>query len=110
MKCNVRSADISKMFLDGSFLLGKWQVDEDKLTFIILSRESRSLPTGAGQIMPEDDRLGDLPMVGDVNIFLYGNHPGVSSSLAQTQSESSEEDENYAEVEIMIAGMLLLLS
>ncbi len=55
--------------------------------------------------MPDDDRLGNLPMVGDVNIFLYGGNTGDSPPLAQTESE---ENENYAEVEVMIAGMLPL--
>jgi len=105
MQRTLTPSPFSKMF---SMTSEKWQVDEDKLTFIILSRESSLLPTGAGQLTPEDDKLGNLPMVGDVNIFLYGNHQGNSPPLAQ--SESSEEDETYAEVEIMIAGMFLLLS
>ena len=105
MQRTLTPSPISKMF---SMTSEKWQVDEDKLTFIILSRESSLLPTGAGQLTPEDGKLGNLPMVGDVNIFLYGNHQGNSPPLAQ--SESSEEDETYAEVEIMIAGMFLLLS
>ena len=49
---------------------------------------------------PEDPILNDLPMIGDVNIFLSG-------SLAELHTDTSEgiDDECYgAEVEIMIAG------
>ncbi|KAJ3505232.1 hypothetical protein NLJ89_g7525 [Agrocybe chaxingu] len=80
----------------------KWQVDEDKLTFIILSREPGVLADDAGKVLPTDERLAKLPMVGDVNIFLYGTIPSQeqSSSVALTDEE---EEGFYAEVEIMIA-------
>ncbi|KAH9475804.1 N-acetyltransferase 9 [Psilocybe cubensis] len=79
---------------------GKWQLDEDKLTFIILSRHplegSIELPETPGTVSPEDERLSALPMVGDVNIFLHGTIPTTEESVI-------DEDEFHAEVEIMIA-------
>ena len=53
----------------------KWQLDEDKLTFIILAApldDSEPFPT---HISPTDKRLADLQMIGDVNIFLNGAIP-----------------------------------
>ncbi|TEB34409.1 hypothetical protein FA13DRAFT_1753896 [Coprinellus micaceus] len=74
----------------------KWQVDEDKLTFIILSREGIDLPIDC---ILQDTRLPQCPMVGDVNIFINGALEGLQSPL----NANDEEDEGHAEVEIMIA-------
>ncbi|PPQ90712.1 hypothetical protein CVT25_005020 [Psilocybe cyanescens] len=81
----------------------KWQLDEDKLTFIILSRQSSEgtteLPETPGALSPEDERLVALPMVGDVNIFLHGTPPASNES----PSYPDDDDEFHAEIEIMIA-------
>lgn len=70
----------------------KWQLDEDKLTFIILSAtnpanagesspaaaavlEELFLPTTLLGLLPTDERLANLQMIGDVNIFLNGVIP-----------------------------------
>jgi hypothetical protein len=75
----------------------KWQVDEDKLTFIILARDRHV----GDVISPEDPTLNDLRMIGDVNLFLSGS----LAELRTDTAEGIEEDERYgAEVEIMIAG------
>ncbi|KAF9479213.1 hypothetical protein BDN70DRAFT_807392 [Pholiota conissans] len=92
----------------------KWQEDEDKLTFIILSRypvdanSPLELPEDFGQLPPTDERLASLPMVGDVNVFLYGTPPhlrtdSIDSSRATISDGDQVEDEFYAEVEIMVA-------
>ncbi|KXN88389.1 N-acetyltransferase 9 [Leucoagaricus sp. SymC.cos] len=58
-----------------------WQQDEDKLTFIVLARESQDqLPNAFDtphmvHLSPEDSRIATLPMVGDVNLFLKGARP-----------------------------------
>ncbi|KAJ6526264.1 GNAT domain-containing protein [Mycena vulgaris] len=68
----------------------KWQQDEDKLTFIVCARaDSDTLESGP--VSPKDPRVSSLQMIGDVNIFLHGARTG------------DDEDEFYAEVEIMIA-------
>ncbi|KAJ7193834.1 GNAT domain-containing protein, partial [Mycena pura] len=73
----------------------KWRQDEDKLTFIICARtQSDTLDLGC---IPQDSRVSSLPMIGDVNIFLHGTPPHLRSAT------DAEEDEFYAEVEIMIA-------
>ncbi|KAF8174400.1 N-acetyltransferase 9-like protein [Pholiota molesta] len=88
---------------------GKWQEDEDKLTFIILSRypigvdSPLELPEDLGKLAPTDERLAHLPMVGDVNIFLYGVPPHRRSVSPSTTTPKDDEDDFYAEVEIMIA-------
>jgi hypothetical protein len=76
-------------------------VDEDKLTFIIHSREAIEFPEKQ-PILPSDPLLKQCPMVGDVNIFLYGSLQSLQSSLKTESSE--DEDSGHAEVEIMIAG------
>ncbi|KAI0757791.1 acyl-CoA N-acyltransferase [Daedaleopsis nitida] len=64
----------------------KWQEDEDKLTFILLSGESFH-PRDAATLTPE--LLAGQPMIGDVNLFLRG---------------SPDDEEGFeVEVEIMIA-------
>jgi len=93
-------------------LLEKWQVDEDKLTFIILGRVAGDLEDFSPgiEIFPRDERLKRLPMIGDVNIFLNGTLPslGLSQNRAGTltkgDAEQDGEDEFQAEVDIMIAG------
>ena len=86
-------------------------MNEDKLTFIILSRsldenEPVSLPESLGELLPTDERLARLPMIGDVNLFLYGTPPSHAENESQDAEENTElEDEFYAEVEIMIAGV-----
>lgn len=85
-----------------------WQKDEDKLTFIILSRQAEDgLPIIDGHntqdfhLSPEDPRITALPMVGDVNLFLKGVRPRVVAGLAMARQEWQDEFE--VEVEIMIA-------
>ena len=80
-------------------------MDEDKLTFIVLSREGVEFPESQ-PILHSDPLLTKCPMVGDVNIFLYGSLQSLQSPLKAHSSEDGEEDEDagHAEVEIMIAG------
>lgn len=70
----------------------EWQVDEDKLTFIIHARRPLSESPAAEEPSPEMrwdwDALCAMPMVGDVNLFL---------------KESPEDEFFEAEAEIMIA-------
>lgn len=74
--------------------LGEWQVDEDKLTFIIHARRPLSESPAAEEPSPEMrwdwDALCAMPMVGDVNLFL---------------KESPEDEFFEAEAEIMIAAL-----
>lgn len=81
--------------------LEKWLHDEDKLTFIILSKAGDFNPMNEGTIAPSDPRIGMLPMVGDVNIFLHGSP---MSHGAGDSPEENDHDGFEAEVEIMIAG------
>ncbi|CAE6422307.1 unnamed protein product [Rhizoctonia solani] len=62
----------------------KWRDDSDKLTFIILAR------TNPNQAATDPDSIRELPMIGDVNLFLKG-------------AETDDGDRKEAEVEIMIA-------
>lgn len=107
MRCKVRGFSIRSGItkISGSTHLGKWQIDEDKLTFIILSRQpldgTLDLPA---KILPTHESLSSLPMVGDVNIFLHGQIPSPQDTLQTTTSDSDNENEFHAEVEIMIAG------
>ena len=55
-------------------LVEKWQLDEDKLTFIILAAAAKldqEFPTNLA-LSPTDKSLANLQMIGDVNIFLNG--------------------------------------
>ncbi|KAG6839767.1 hypothetical protein H0H93_005066, partial [Arthromyces matolae] len=94
----------------------KWRLDEDKLTFIILSRTSPSgeqilVDSEASQeLSPTDPVVESLPMVGDVNMFLKGSIPrkpsGTSAPECDKEVEDEDEDEEEpfeAEMEIMIA-------
>jgi hypothetical protein len=82
-------------------------MDDDKLTFIILARHSvDELPSNPEDfrdlyLSPEDPRIGALPMVGDVNLFLSGNR---HTSPNSDDTGREDEDGFEAEVEIMIAG------
>jgi len=82
----------------------KWQVDEDKLTFIVLCRAGVDDLKGGTKISPDDERLKLLPMIGDVNIFLKGTAPSArTENLIEGDLDREDEDEFHAEVEIMIA-------
>ena len=80
------------------------EICQTELTFIILARTD--------YIDPKD--ISQLPMVGDVNLFLKGTPPHLRdpSTLKVNQSiyedeDKVEDDEFEAELEIMIAGMRL---
>lgn len=81
----------------------KWAEDEDKLTFIILARPKNDSAEASStwldielspSPLPDDPRLRDLPMIGDVNMFLKGEPSHV---------DDDTEDDFEAEAEIMIA-------
>ncbi|KAJ6622894.1 GNAT domain-containing protein [Mycena sp. CBHHK59/15] len=78
----------------------KWQIDEDKLTFIICARGDGSA-SGAldntSTLSPRDPHVAALQMIGDVNIFLHGAPPHMRTG------NDEDEDQFYAEIEIMIA-------
>ncbi|KAF8635435.1 hypothetical protein AX15_000422 [Amanita polypyramis BW_CC] len=79
----------------------KWLLDNDKLTFIILSKpEGFTMPSGQASCLP-DPRIESLPMVGDVNLFLHGIPPlwGQSNQI----QNDNDDDDFEAEVDIMIA-------
>ncbi|KAJ7029377.1 GNAT domain-containing protein [Mycena alexandri] len=85
--------EMQRSALDRTFCLDfeslnpeKWQLDDDKLTFIVCARPESDI-LQPSPLNPHDPRVASLPMIGDVNIFLHGS-PG---------------DEVYAEAEIMIA-------
>ncbi|KAG6855681.1 hypothetical protein H0H87_012155 [Tephrocybe sp. NHM501043] len=89
----------------------KWRLDADKLTFIILSRESLSgdkllnLTEIPETVSPTDPTISRLPMVGDVNMFLKGALPRETQVTKSADAQDDEELENEfeAEMEIMIA-------
>jgi hypothetical protein len=96
MRCSVRASapELSRSFpIERLQPAEKWQLDEDKLTFIVCARaDSDALE--AGEVTPKDRRVSGLQMIGDVNIFLHGT----------PHTDDTGEDEFYAEVEVMIAG------
>ncbi|KAF8154896.1 GNAT domain-containing protein [Crassisporium funariophilum] len=93
----------------------KWQEDEDKLTFIILARGlgGDNIQELVSNLTPTDVRIADLPMVGDVNLFLSGTLPhrrlaseaqtSGTQNLVEMEEQDTDQDEFHAEVEIMIA-------
>jgi hypothetical protein len=88
-----------EFYHSNSITVGKWQQDEDKLTFIVCARPDAGCDTlESGPVKPQDPRVSGLPMIGDVNIFLHGSSPHLRPDNIE------DEDEFYAEAEIMIAG------
>ncbi|KAG6889440.1 hypothetical protein C0995_001208 [Termitomyces sp. Mi166 len=86
----------------------KWRLDDDKLTFIILSRTTSSgeqLLLDVPQVpSPMDPTIQALPMVGDVNMFFKGLIPTDSETSLKTHAQDGQELEEFeAEMEIMIA-------
>ncbi|KAJ8487180.1 hypothetical protein ONZ51_g4322 [Trametes cubensis] len=84
----------------------KWQVDEDKLTFILLSGTSLDAQEGEDTLAPE--RLRALPMIGDVNLFLKGTPAEYANRKNEEHQggdgDEDEDDDTFeVEVEIMIA-------
>ncbi|KAE9395725.1 hypothetical protein BT96DRAFT_922656 [Gymnopus androsaceus JB14] len=77
----------------------QWQMDEDKLTFIILAREGDNYIPDT--VEPTDPRISSLSMVGDVNIFFSGSPMSVLDS--RTKPASDDDQEFTAEAEVMIA-------
>ena len=86
------------------FSIEKWQLDEDKLTFIILAPTNLAsefltaappldelFHTSSGPgLSPNDKRLADdFQMIGDVNIFLNGAIPHPQPSSPQVHLTTS---------------------
>jgi hypothetical protein len=87
-----------EFYRSNSITVGQWQQDEDKLTFIVCARPDSGCDTlESGPVKPQDPRVSALPMIGDVNI-LHGSPPHLRANNIE------DEDEFYAEAEIMIAG------
>ena len=91
----------------------KWQLDDDKLTFIILAPNppSKSLATAAtaspppldellhtsSGLSPTDKRLADdFQMIGDVNIFLNGPIPSPQPSSPRVHLTTSSGNSNVS--------------
>jgi hypothetical protein len=113
------SRDADDLIVMGLVHSEQWLLDEDKLTFIILARTQQSeeshnpAPSLAiilphEELSPADARVSSLPMIGDVNIFLKGSVPHLSSHLDMRTGDSEDRDAFEAEVEIMIAGKLCM--
>ncbi|KAF7295665.1 Acyl-CoA N-acyltransferase [Mycena indigotica] len=66
----------------------KWREDPDKLTFIVLARQTGDGLDSSQVPSPHEASVKALPMIGDVNIFLHGKET---------------DEEFYAEAEVMIA-------
>ena len=122
MKCKVRfflyilrEIELILYILTFSTQKEKWQLDDDKLTFIILAPNppSKSLATAAtaspppldellhtsSGLSPTDKRLADdFQMIGDVNIFLNGPIPSPqpSSPRAQVHLTTSSGNSNVS--------------
>ncbi|KAJ3769274.1 GNAT domain-containing protein [Lentinula raphanica] len=82
----------------------RWQMDEDKLTFIIIAREGDTFIPDT--VNPTDPRVTSLPMIGDVNLFLSGTPLSVSESTTNSPASLDDGQEFTAEAEIMIAEPL----
>ena len=103
MKCKVRclKLELFPLFLSNNLKKEKWQLDEDKLTFITLAPnpacKSLTSPPPLDQLFHTksglsltDKRLADdFQMIGDVDIFLNGAIPP-----SQPPSESSPPSHN----------------
>ena len=119
MKCKVRFLyilrEIELILLFSIFFTQKekWQLDDDKLTFIILAPNSpsKSLATAAtaspppldellhtsSGLSPTDKRLADdFQMIGDVNIFLNGPIPSPQPSSPQVHLTTSSGNSNVS--------------
>ena len=104
MKCNVRFTMFEAwvIIILNLYSKEKWQLDEDKLTFIILAPNpaNRTLAAPAppldelfhtnSGLSPTDKRLADdFQMIGDVNIFLNGAIPPPQPSSPQVHLTTS---------------------
>lgn len=74
------------------------------MTFIILARPENDSKDAASE---DDSNLDNLPMVGDVNMFLKGIPPHLRkepSPDVPLDTDEQEDGDFEAELEIMIAG------
>lgn len=75
-----------------------WAVDEDKLTFIILTRSD------SAERLRKEELTDPCLMVGDVNIFFNPCHDEREAQERPTESADQSCKRLDAECEIMIAG------